>query len=60
MWYPSPLNSYKPFHMAKANKPDIDFAIVIIRFDTSFLVWLRTGANPADINWFQSHTGKKS
>ena len=22
------------------------------------LVWLRTGSNPADINRFQSHTGK--
>ena len=21
-------------------------------------VWLRTGFNPADINWFRSHTGK--
>ena len=24
-----------------------------------FLVWLRTGSNPADINRFRSHTGNK-
>ena len=23
-----------------------------------FSVWLRTDSNQADINWFQSHTGK--
>ena len=23
-----------------------------------FSVWLRTGSNPAEINWIQSHTGK--
>ena len=23
-----------------------------------FSVWMRTGSNPADINWFQIHTGK--
>ena len=24
-----------------------------------FLVWLRTGSNPADIDWFRSHTGNR-
>ena len=26
--------------------------------DTDYSVWLRTGSNPADINWFQTHVGK--
>ena len=31
-----------------------------LKYDTihEFSVWLRTGFNPADINWFLSHTGK--
>ena len=28
----------------------------VIRFYNDFSVWLKTGSNPADINWFRSHT----
>ena len=48
---------------ARTNKTGINFNICgklsLIRcYIHDFSVWLRTGSNPADINQFQSHTGK--
>ena len=52
---------------ALSDKTGINFMIFILIFlenclhygaKHDFSVWLRTGSNPADINWFQSHTGK--
>ena len=28
-----------------------------MKLNMIFSVWLRTGSNPAEINWFGSHTG---
>ncbi len=40
-------------------KTGINFMIFILIFiENDFSVWLRTGSKPADINRYQSHTGK--
>ena len=49
----------------RANKPGINFIIFISIFVENYLLydviqdfpaWLRTGSDPADINWFRSYT----
>ena len=44
------------------NKAGFNFMIFILRFVVSNImlyIFLRTGFNPVDINWFRRHTGRK-
>ena len=53
---------------SRSNETGINIMIFILLFVENWLLYdmihdfselLRTGSNPADINWFLSHTGKE-